>query len=147
MRHISVYPLHGCVPSGSSPFLCVIWVLASRCGFVGVSCRSGGAEHGLFAGDVPEPGDGVGLHEFAVGLLGEDRLAGLREAVLLDEHGPAMHTAASVFGNTPMTRARRLISRLRRSRWLLVRMYGRSPAGSCITPVADSNPSSRQVAA
>lgn len=55
---------------------------------MGVSCRSGGAEHGLFAGDVPEPGDGVGLHEFAVGLLGEDRLAGLREAVLLDEHGP-----------------------------------------------------------
>lgn len=55
---------------------------------MGVSCRSGGSEHGLFAGDVPEPGDGVVLHEFAVGLLGEDRLAGLREAVLLDEHGP-----------------------------------------------------------
>lgn len=77
---------HG-TDSRSSPFLCVIWVLASRCGFVGVSCRSGGAEHGLFAGDVPEPGDGVGLHEFAVGLLGEDRLVGLCEPVLLDEHG------------------------------------------------------------
>lgn len=50
--------------NGPSPFLCVIWVLALRCGFVGVSRRSGGAEHGLFAGDIPEPGDGVGLHEF-----------------------------------------------------------------------------------
>lgn len=55
---------------------------------MGVSRRSGGAEHGLFAGDVPELGDGVGLHEFVVGLLGEDRLSGLREPVLLDEHGP-----------------------------------------------------------